>query len=73
MFYVLKRITHVNHMHMEAIESQDRIPAIIGVRTDKHRRGLRQWRRRNKHVSWSVLLHCALDTYFEKQEKEKAA
>ena len=58
---------------MDATETTERIPNVIGVRTDKHARNMKRWRRQNRHVAWSVLLHNALDVYFAKQQKEKAA
>lgn len=57
---------------MDGTETIERIPHVIGVRTERHARSIKRWRRQNRDAAWSVLLHNALDVYFAKQ-KEKAA
>lgn len=51
----------------------DKVPLVISIRTKPYAGRLQNWRRGNRKVPWGVLLGDALDAYFAKQQKEKAA
>lgn len=51
-------------MTLEREQKGERVPKIIGFRTDRHQKNLRRWRRINKQVPWSALIHNALESYF---------